>query len=139
MPASPLSAAERVTVRNYLGWSERFHQTDSRLELALNALDGDSEGLDYVRVEMAKILTIETKIQGITDLYKAEKVGSIQLHSAETLALFRTHGRMSISRIAIALGVEIRADYFGTSGPSGMATRHGLFPSGAVGNMINQG
>ena len=136
---SILSSAERVTVRNYLGWSERFHQTDSRLEMALNALEADSDGTDYVRVEMAKVAVIETKIQGITDLYKAKQVGSIELHSSETLMLFRSHGRMSISRIAIVLGVEIRADYFGTSGPAGMATRHGVLTSSGNSNMLKMG
>jgi hypothetical protein len=136
--ANPLTSGERVLIRNYLGWSERFHQTDSALEMGMNALDVDTDGLNNVRDEMDKIAVIETKIQGITDLFKVKQLGTIKIEGAEVLSLFRNLGRSSIARIAITLGVEIRADYFGTTGPLGEATRHGVFPTQG-GNFVPRG
>lgn len=139
--AAPLTLAERVQIRSYLGWSERFHSTDNRLELAFGALDTDSEALDYIRAEAAKVQVIEDKIQDMTTRFKAAKVGSIELQGAMELALLRQLGGMSIGRIATSLGVEVRGDYFRPGGPGGMATRHGVFPSGLAGdsNFLRQG
>jgi hypothetical protein len=134
-----LTSTERAQVRSYLGWSERFHQFDSALELALNAVDGDAEGLVLVRTEMTNIQTIDAKILGMTTRFKAAKVGTIELQGEAELGLLRSLGRQSVGRIATLLGVPVRADYFGTGGPDGTASRSGIIPGPGASNMLGQG
>jgi hypothetical protein len=126
----PLSAAERANVRLYLGWVDRFRQTDSRLEQALNAVDGDTDAYNIVESILASIAALETDITAAYKRFKAVKVGSIELEGDKELGLLRSEGRRFSGRLASFLGVEIRHDVWSGSGPRSYSSWGGLVPAG---------
>lgn len=113
-----LSEAQRIEVRTYLGWSDRFHQTDSRLEQALNAIDLRPDSLAKVVALLASITDIETKLEDAHGRLKARNVGSIALEAEIELGALRSEGRRFVGRMSVLLGVECRHDVFSGSLPT---------------------
>lgn len=113
-----LTAAEKSKIRLFLGWSERFHQTDSRLEQALLAVDADATGETYNRINtlLQSIADIETRITDAYSRLKAIKVGSIELPGMMELGALRSEGRRFVGRLAALLGVAVRHDAFAAGG-----------------------
>lgn len=127
-----LTTAQRMQVRMYLGWSERFHQTDSALEQAMNALD-QSQSTDaeaQVISYLTELGTIDTSITAAYVNLQATQVGSIKLDGPRQIAVLRGEGRRIVGRIASLLGVEVRHDSFAPAGPSQRASVHGMMPQG---------
>jgi hypothetical protein len=118
-----LSPAQRAQVRTYLGWSARFHQMDSALEQAMNALDQDADSLALVQTPttglLDRILDVDTKLLGADTTLLVTAAGSVQLDPARQVALLRSKGRMFVGRLAALLGVPVREDYFAGAGPKG--------------------
>lgn len=123
-----LSPAQRVQVRTYLGWSARFHQMDSALEQAMNALDQDADSLSLVTRALndplgpgllASIVDVDTKLVGADTTLLVSAAGTVQLDPARQVALLRSKGRMFVGRLAALLGVPVREDYFAGAGPKG--------------------
>lgn len=137
-----LTESQKAEIRRYAGWSARFHQTDSRLEMAMlalestpeheaqitNALAGSPPGL------LAQLADIDAKIAAATSRLKASKVGSIELNPAEMYELRRI-GRQFATRLCSILGVERRTDAFGAGG-----TSFGTFggPESGSGNYVGK-
>lgn len=133
-----LSPPQRMQVRLYLGWSERFHQTDSRLEQAMNALDG-SQSVDaeaYVVTLLTACADIDSRLTASYLALKAKKVGSIELDGVMQIAMLRSEGRRLAGRIASLLGVEVRHDVFSGAGPRTFASTHGMVPGGEDGGLV---
>lgn len=107
------SETERSQIRLYLGWSGRFHQTDSRLEQAMNSVSSETEA--RVRAELARCIALDTKIDDCSKRFKAAVVGSITLPGSTELALLRSQGKQAAGRMAATLGVELRANAFAAS------------------------
>lgn len=121
-----LTDTEKAACRLYLGWSARFHQHDSRLEMALiavgdlpehqaqitNLITGSPPGL------LACLQDIDSKLRGAHGRLKASEVGSIKLNAAE-LQQLRSEGRRFVGRLAAILGVEKQADVFASGGGAG--------------------
>jgi hypothetical protein len=114
------SADEKVAVRNYLGFSELYHDLDPRLESQLSGLYARSpESVDLVRVRLTELADIRTRL-GLAldnlDLVQAEDVtflGPMQLDA------LRDHGRMLIQSIAIMFDLVPLRDVFATYGDDG--------------------
>ncbi len=127
-----LTNGQRMQIRLYLGWSERFHQTDSQLEQAMNALDSsqstDAEAL-ILTVIMA-LIDIDTRLVDALRRLKATQVASITLPGPMEIAMLRSEGRRLVGRIASLLGVEVRHDVFSGSGPMARAGVHGMYQVG---------
>lgn len=117
-----------MQIRKYLGWSERFHQTDSRLEQAMNALDGSQsdDARTDVLATLTKVADIDTRLTGALDSLGALQVGSIKLPGALEIGMLRSEGRRLIGGIAALMGVEVRHDYFSPSGPTTHAGAGGM-------------
>ena len=133
-----LTEAQKTQVRSYLGWSARFHQFDSRLEQAMNAVDGTaSETLITDTLAnggiLASLADIDTKLTAAHGRLKATKVGSIELNRSEVIQL-RREGRRWVGRLASLLGVEVRNNAYGSA--------HGGFASfeyqGISGNYVGK-
>lgn len=126
-----LLPVQRMQVRLYLGWSERFHQTDSRLEQALNALDGpqsvDAEA--YVVDTLCKLQNIDSRLTDALSRLSVVKIDNIEISQRE-IPMIRNEGRRLAGRIASLLGVEVRHDVFSGGGPQDFATYAGMFPAG---------
>jgi hypothetical protein len=124
-----LTEAQKSDIRLYLGWSARFFQYDSRLEMAMSALETRPEHETQVIALLVKLTTIDAEIEAARSRFKADKVGSITLRKEEPDQL-RDEGRMFAKRIASILGVEIRNDIFS---PANTKPLPGAYPSNYVG------
>lgn len=136
--ATPFTTNDRARIRWYLGWSARFHQFDSRLEQAMNAVD--DEPTDDTHTLILNTLSAMDTLMNTTipDAYnrlKALKVGDIDLPSHGEIMMLRSEGRRLGGQIAACLGVETRHDvwsgvgnksFAGFGGPEGgNVFRHG--------------
>lgn len=111
-----LTATQRADVRLTLGWPAQFHQTNSRLEQAMNALDTEPEHEAQVIALLASVVDIDTKLVDAHKRLKAVKVGSINLDTLRSeIAGLRMEGRRFVARLASILGVPTQNDYFGSS------------------------
>lgn len=117
---------ERLNVRLYTGWSDRFLQDDGALERALNATSGKTETETLVRSILAEIAVIETELTATHDRYKAVKLGSITLNPQETSKL-RSRGREKSGRLCQIFGVEGRHDPWGGRTPRHRSGRRGTY------------
>jgi hypothetical protein len=124
-----LSDDDKFRVRLYLGWSERFHQFDSALEHALNALADSSPAETKIVALLAECERIDTAITAAEGRLKATTVGSIDLNGAEINQL-RDRGRQFVGRIATILGVDVRNDVYSGSLPDTRATVNGMVNGG---------
>ncbi len=127
-----LTSVQRMKIRLYLGWSERFHQTDSRLEQSMNALDSSQsdDARAYVITALTSLADIDTRLTDALSRLKALKVGSIELPGPGEIGMLRSEGRKFAGRIASILGVEIRHDVFSGAGPNAYASWGGMVPLG---------
>lgn len=136
--ATPFTSAQRAKIRWYLGWSARFHQFDSRLEQAMNAVD--SEPTDDTSALIIANLTamdaLNTSIVAAYQRLKATKVGSIDLPGGMEIGMLRSEGRRLTGQVASTLGVEVRHDVWsGTgnksfAGPDGLSVGGNQYPHG---------
>lgn len=126
-----LTSAQRMLTRLYLGWSERFHQTDTRLEQAMNAIDSpqNTDALAQLQAYLTTLADIDARLTDALCRLRALEVGSIKLPGPMEIGMLRSQGRMYAGRIASILGVEIRHDVFSGGGPREFATAKGMMPA----------
>lgn len=124
-----LTEAQKVDLRMYLGWSDRFHQFDSELEHAIAAMESRPATEAKVLELVAECERVDALIQGAESRLKASVVGPITLNSAEIEQL-RQRGRTAVGRISTILGVDVREDVFGPNLPRARATRFGMIGGG---------
>jgi hypothetical protein len=132
-----LSEAQRVQIRFYLGWSARFHQFDSRLEQALNAVETLADTQTQIEAVLTDLDDIVTKLKASYDRIRAMKVASIELPGKLEIGLLRSEGRRNVGSLAAILGVEVRHDIFSAGSYRYFATHSGLIVGG--GNTMLQG
>lgn len=124
-----LTNQQRADIRYYCGWSARFGQFNSALEMAMNALDTLPEDAAQIINPsdgtppgvLAQLRQIDTELTAARRRYKADEVGSIQLNRAEATQL-RRDGRQLVMRLRSVLGIKDipgQADVFGASGTGG--------------------
>lgn len=135
--ATPFTAVERAKIRWYLGWSARFHQTDSRLEQAMNAVDQEATDAtrDLIIASITAMDAMNTRIVTAYDRLKALKVGSIDLPGHAEIGMLRSEGRRLGGGVAATLGVETRHDVWSGTGNKSFAGHNGL----EGGNQIRHG
>lgn len=105
--------AQKVKIRYYLGWGDRFRQSDSALEQAMLAVEQNSDTVDFIVDEL--IVDLEAITESLVDArkrLKAAKVGSITLPMANEIAMLRSEGRRLANSLASTLSVETRQDVF---------------------------
>jgi hypothetical protein len=124
-----LTSAQKFSIRKYLGWSQRFFQTDSALEMALSAIDNDVDASADVLANVVECVRLDTAIVAAERRLKAASVGPIDLNASEIEQL-RDRGRQMVGRIASVLGVEVRNDVFSSDLPSSRATSLGMVGGG---------
>lgn len=138
-----LSPTERAKVREYLGWTQRYFQTDSRLEMAMNSLDASAEALLLVQDTLANggllasLADIDAKLVNAHKRIKVAKVGTIELPGKMEIGILRSEGRRFVGRLASLLGVEVRHDVFSGQGPHRFMGYGG--PYGGGGNLPPMG
>jgi hypothetical protein len=138
-----LTNAQRVEIRRCLGWSARFRQFDSRLEMAFNALDAmfaeDPDTTTLVLGLLPKIAAVEAELLDAHTNLQAEKLGSISLDGAKQIAVLRSEGRRFVGQLSATLGVPVRHDIFSGRAPSTFASPRGMVPEAGGGNLPRLG
>jgi hypothetical protein len=130
-----LSETEKFQIRWRLGWSERFFQTDSRLDQALSAIDTRPDAEAQLQVHLASLIQFDTEITQARGRLKANQVGSIQLNRAELYEL-RQEAQRECNAIAQLLGVAVRRRFYGYDTPRDFASADG--PGGGSWNYIGK-
>ncbi len=136
-----LTDIQKANIRMYLGWSGRWHQSDSRLEQAMSAIETEPEherqltNPDPAPVgEEIGVLTrlsdIDTKLNDAHGRLKALKVGSIDLPAHREIEMLRKEGRRYVGRMAAILGVEVRQDVYSSTKPRTFQGPFGLYGGG---------
>lgn len=133
-----LTDAQKDSVRQYVGWTFRFRQTDSQLELALNAVDQDTTVQASVISILALLTNIDTLIAGAYSRIQAKAlVGEVELMESQEIAILRSEGRRFVGRLAGYLGVPVRQDVYGSALPHQFAGYNG--PYGGASNLPRLG
>lgn len=113
-----LTTAQRSEIRDLLGWPARFHDNDSRLERAFDAIAELPEDEAIVIELLEKAQDIEVRITDALGRIKASAVGSITLNAAE-ISQLRAEGRRAVNRIAAILYVPVKQNSFGGGAAGG--------------------
>lgn len=119
-----LTDTQKAKIRQYLGWSARYHTNDDALEKAMVTIGDLPEDEARVTAALTVLETLDTELTEARGRLKASVVGSITLNANE-IAWLRSEGRRVVKRIAAILGVEIRSDAFGSGGSRGGVIKHG--------------
>lgn len=123
-----LTDAQKDSVRQYVGWTFRFRQTDSQLELALNAVDQDATVQATVIAMLATLANVDAAILDAYSRIKAKTlVGEVELMESQEIAILRSEGRRGVGRLAAYLGVPVRQDVYGSSLPTRFAGYFGPY------------
>ncbi len=121
------SEDQKAAVRQYLGFSELFHDFDSRLEGQMDAL-GTSRPSAVTRAQalLTKLAALDAKIDDSAlnnlDLERAEDVTFLGPKQIEAL---QDYGRSLIQQLAVIFEVQVQRDYYGSEAGSG-----GVIPLG---------
>lgn len=129
------TGAEKTTIREYMGWSARFAQSDTALERAMSAIETMPDDEAKVREHLVELARIDAALVACEVRFKADRVGSITLAPRE-LKQLRSRGEERLGRLATLLGVEVRNSPFQPSLPAFRASWGG--PTGG-GNSQMQG
>lgn len=106
--------AQKAQIRQVLGYSELFHDVDTRLESQMDEIGTRSPDAETrVKSSLTAITALDTRISTALDNLDVRKAGSIELLGPAQLETLRQHGRMLIQQIAITFEVEIKRDYYG--------------------------
>lgn len=124
------SEAEKASIRKYLGWTARYHQTDSRLEQAMYGVGDLADTVTLVQGLLTKLDGIETSIAACYGRLKAAKVGAIELPGMGELAALRSEGARFSGQLAATLGVGVRHNVWAAYGPSEFAGPAGISNAG---------
>ena len=117
---------EKVLIRNVLGFSELYHQTDTRLETQLEALPvNNPNAAAAVSARLVKIQSIDAQIIGSIDDLDLVKADEVTVDKAQQLTLLRGVGRTIIQQIGITFDLVPIRDYYADE-----AQADGLFQMG---------
>jgi hypothetical protein len=126
MAGVPFSSTEKALIRQYLGFSELFHDIDPRLESQMAELgDRSPEAADNVRAQLARLANIDARLDGALDNLDLQKAEEVTFLGPDQLEALRDQGRNLIQRIAIVFQVAPQRDYYGVEAASG-----GILPEG---------
>ncbi len=115
-----LTLTERARIRSLLGWGARFHNVETRLENALDAMADLPEDETLIRTYLTQLTVIDTAIADCATTFGVKKTGSIELESDQGLGFQRSEGRRLVLAIADILGVQPYRNFYGgtpTGGP----------------------
>jgi|SRR5579859_6660285 len=123
----PFSDAEKAAIRQYLGFSELFHDLDPRLEGQMNDLGSRApDAVTRVQANLTALANIDTRLAGALDNLDLTKAEDIEFLGPKQLEAIRDQGRMLIQQIAITFELKPKRDYYATGEDMG----GGLIPLG---------
>lgn len=124
----PLTQAQAVSIRHYLGYDTMLLNTDASQYLVQGAIDqlnqaGKEEDLALVTNPLtanppgllARLYDIEAKLLKAHSRIRALRIGSIHLQPQE-IAMLRSEGRRAVNGLSTLIGVAVNRDVFGDLG-----------------------
>jgi hypothetical protein len=128
-----LTETQKAQVRLYLGYSGRWHQTDSVLEKAFTAIATVPEDETTVVTALNACIDIDAKLTDAHGRLKAMKVGSIDLPGHREIEVLRDEGARHVNRMASKLGAPVRHNAFSGTPYTGIQTPYGVVGGGGYG------
>jgi hypothetical protein len=125
----PFTDDEKASIREYMGWSARFQQTDTALERAMSAIEMQPADLAKARSHLAELVRIDAAVVACEARFKADQVGTIKLSQTE-LSRLRSRGAERVGRLATLFGVEVRDNPFSPDLPRWRGGHHGPLGGG---------
>lgn len=108
---------EKTLIREYLGWTARFGQTDTALERAMSAVETQPSDEARARIHLAELARIDAAITACEARFKADQVGTIKLSISE-LSRLRSRGEERVGRLARLFAIETRGNPYKPGGSS---------------------
>ena len=105
--------ADRVQIRQYVGWSAIFLQYQPLLESAITTVQAKADGGSrddnstelLIKGLIVQLQAIDAKILN-TDCLGTNQVGNIQQDNIRALMIDRQNGRMLVGRLCTVLSLE---------------------------------
>jgi hypothetical protein len=116
---------ERARLRVLLGWSSLYHETDDRLENAMDAFSTVPTDLARIRTLLTELDTIDALIVQSRDTAGVTKAGSIELMSDSGQGFHKSEGRRLVNAIAALIGCEVKRNYYSAGAPKGGEIHYG--------------
>lgn len=115
-----LSEQTRAKVRLYMGVTPKFPDVDSRLEEALDNMNGNPEDECLLENEIARCDSVQSAIDDLVGgCVKVVEVEGVQIRAAYGLQTLRSMGRQYVAALSRILGVPVvDGGYFSTTGAS---------------------
>jgi hypothetical protein len=106
---------QKAAIRQYLGFSELFHDIDPRLEGQMIELGSRApEAVARVQTNLLKLADIDARLDGALENLDLTTAEDIIFLGPEQLEALRNQGRMLIQQIAIAFELKPKRDYYAT-------------------------
>lgn len=116
---------ERARLRSLLGWSSLYHETDDRLENAMDAFENIPADLARVRELLTELTTIDVLITSARDTAGVLVAGSIELAADSGQGFHKTEGRRLVNAIAALIGVQVKRNFYSAGSPMGGEMAYG--------------
>ena len=102
---------EKLQIQHYLGVSEFYFMWNAEI-LELGA---STTAQARVRVLLSDLADVDARLKSALDNLSLVKAEDVEFRGEGELEALREHGRNLVHRLAIIFGVEIVADYYGSS------------------------
>lgn len=116
-----ITETERVSVRQYLGFSGLNTHLDSKLEGAITSVQSEADGGSMpddssevaLRNMLTKLDSIETQIEALRGYMMVDKVEDVgRLDPPRGVLMLRSEGRRWVGKMTDLLGCKARRDVF---------------------------
>jgi hypothetical protein len=120
------SAAQKISIRRYLGYPLGFYDLNTRLESMMDKVGGSVDEQAAVVTILAELVTVDAALASSgstsTSTGGIKKLDEIEFYDVTTETVSasvdaHTRGKMLIERLRQCFGVELGGRYFGTSAP----------------------
>lgn len=109
------SDAQKAAIRQYMGFSELFHDIDPRLEGQMTDLGARApDAVNRIIANLNLLADIDARLLNTQNLDAliANRVEDVYLNGSVQMDTLRDQGRMLINQIAITFELEPKRDYY---------------------------
>jgi hypothetical protein len=112
--------SDRVSIRQYLGYSRLNYQFDPRLESTITTVQAITDGGSYpddttelaIKANIASLAALETKLTALWDQAQAVDADGLKIEVPRAMIMLRAEGRRLVGYIADALDMKPKRDVF---------------------------
>ena len=112
---SVFTDAEKAQIRQVLGYSELFHDVDTRLENQMLEIGTRSpDAKTRISASLVALTAIDARLVSALDNLDLVRAEDVTFLGPAQLDTIRAHGRMLIQQISITLQCPVMRDYYST-------------------------